>query len=415
MKLRRLCLLLPLVIPPHDIVEDELFGDAESNVSDALVGESLLHSEIQALRSELQSVLTDYREGISADIKHYIDALESRVTENVSKLVAADFNRVAIRCITNETALKSELSKLASSLNSLSLAHDEMRGQIAQQTPGQSLAFLEQALVDVRSEVDLLAQESRLISPLSADLNQVNQDLCGVSARLRIIEDRMGFRDTASRPPLSPRPSAVLRADAQDRNRVPPFTSQADAGPIGKQATDGRPPPASSRPFENVGPRFPSPPQRRLPRSRDGDDHSGGSSYISDFPVTVERVKSKLKAAIELVMVIVKTDLSNVSTKSAVLELKNYELQRLQERKKVFKQLETQLDKLGVSDPDLESRIDLAQGMIVSWEDSLLDLKKRFYMHLQPNTNLLKKVELPPSLDRLMKIRSTSFSRLFIA
>ena len=167
------------------------------------------------------------------------------------------------------------------------------------------------------------------------------------------------------------------------------------------------PPAPSSRPIPNIvesplhdEPRhgagcrelFPSPPLY----GRGGCLRSSSGSGTTAYALKLDRLKRKIRLTCNLLISTMSIDPTLVSTKAQAIEVVNYDLPQLLSLKATLRECEREWEKLDDLDEELGDLIDTTGQSALGWERALVDLQKKFYMHLRPNASLLKKVDLLP-------------------
>ena len=120
-------------------------------------------------------------------------------------------------------------------------------------------------------------------------------------------------------------------------------------------------------------------------------DEDAATSATCDLKL--ERIKRKVHTCGNLILDVIATDLLSVKDKATTVELSTYNLKELEGLKRELLDYERKLDKIPSADPLLFDYIDLITAKARSWEHSLADLKKKFFLHLSEKS-LLKSVDL---------------------
>lgn len=144
------------------------------------------------------------------------------------------------------------------------------------------------------------------------------------------------------------------------------------------------------------------------PRSRTDDAESGSflppaspsqlSGGARDYPehnFNLARFCRNARNLIGLIGTITRKSLDHVACKSDVLEVMGTDGKRLEDLKSDLRECERNLTRYQCSDVAL---LDDVEGCILDtyrWEENLSLLKRRFHVHLQPNSSLIKTLELP--------------------
>ena len=367
----------------------------------ALVTEVRLRAELSSLRRLIDVAVTQSRDETIARIPAFIDASESRVHQSVVNTVGADYNRVAIKCVENRSACKTDIAKVQEALKSNKQAilessrrFDNLVSNMEALSHKQNL--LEQRLNDLASAVDTNTTLESTVQALAADQNE---SIRALSLRIGVLEQR---RSELLVSPFSP----VSRAHL-------PSASNTVPGPGGTQLSEvvAPAPPLVRRRTANSPPRIPvhheaAPLQDRHSRvhrspdashrSRRSSDSQGGSQESSALTLRLGRVKRKIRITVDLILKILDSDLDSVSTKAQALEVVNYEVPKMTGLKRSLQDLEREWDHLNDPDDEVGDLLESTFQSILGWEHAISDMQRKFYMHLRPDASLLKRVELKP-------------------
>lgn len=204
---------------------------------------------------------------------------------------------------------------------------------------------------------------------------------------------------------LSPRGNDASSREPQG-SRLP----SSNQAPPGGNYASAREPPLRSRPLPGLPE---SPPYRSgqqeagrsepffspPPSVRGGHaaSHSpGGSSGTTAYALRLDRLKRKIRLTCDLMISTMSVDPILVATKAQAIEVVNYDLPQLLNLKATLRESERAWERFDDLDEELADLIDSTSQRATGWERALVDLQKRFYMHLRPNASLLRKVDLLP-------------------
>ena len=109
-----------------------------------------------------------------------------------------------------------------------------------------------------------------------------------------------------------------------------------------------------------------------------------------------QRLRDKIKICGELLLKITSQDIRNFS-KAQTIQIVTFDLKTVEGLRQDFKKYEEQLDNIDSEhDADLATFVSKVIISIATWQESVTDLQKRYYLHLSGERSLLKGVELTP-------------------
>jgi hypothetical protein len=348
---------------------------------DRFLTAAMLAEELKRLQRTFNASIERSHNSIMGQLPHFIDAAESRVTDSVLAKVASEYNRIGINCIESRAKCRSDISNV----NILLKDHSDSLIAVAQQVA--TISVSDDELRSVKSQLaEIVSQLQTLEANLNlrddqTDLSALNESIRALSLRIGTLETglRTNRDSSGCQPPVVPGISQTVPLAPVEGAFASQMHSAGNAGSPSRQRP--APPSASSSPPRSAGAL---------------DQNISSTSYSADPTARHQRILRKARICADLILSIVSKDLSKVASKAEVLELVNYDLKKLEDHKKIFAKLEKDWESLGVCDEDTATLFDDTNFSVVGWEHSLIDLKRKFFMHLQPSHSLLKNVELAP-------------------
>lgn len=374
---------------------EERLGAYLASDRDTLVTEARFLAELASLRKHIGIAVTRCRDETVARIPGFIDAAEDRVRQSVVDAVGADYNRVAIKCVENRTACKTDIAKVHKLLK----------------TDGQVLLETSQKIEALVSQMDALSHEQERLAQqlhdlassnerdathdarLSALATDQNESIRALSLRIGVLEQRCSQLETPSHTPSLHRAPPVSSGVARERDAAPQERLLPAAA-----SPEGPPRPTGSHRGEDL--QDAHRPTDRSPSASHRSSQSGGASNSiqesSALTLRLGRIKRKIGITVDLIMKILDSDLDSVNTKAQAFEVVNYEVPKMNSLKKSLQDLEREWDSLNDPDDDVADKLDATFQSILGWEHAISDMQRKFYMHLRPDASLLKRVELRP-------------------
>ena len=338
--------------------------------------------------------------------------------DDVVALVRTELNATAIsQSEAIRAELQAEVHQLAESIRVLSLRLGSMSqlpgahsgtGNEAQKTS--RLPVSEPPRLQDRARVNLSSHPAVAEDPFSLRPPPSNPGGCnpdGVRQIPFVNPGSLGPGFHTSRPPLIELPTGRISLGGRRTSRIPVPTNCTS--PRGNDASRRDPLP-SSRPLPNL-PETPPLGVGRQEAGRGQDsispppgDRGGGhfhrssssSSGTTACALRLDRLKRKIRLTCDLMISTMNIDPTLVSTKAQAIEVVNYDLPQLLGLKATLRECERAWEKFDDLDEELADFVDTTSQKALGWERALVDLQKRFYMHLRPNASLLKRVDLLP-------------------
>ena len=110
----------------------------------------------------------------------------------------------------------------------------------------------------------------------------------------------------------------------------------------------------------------------------------------------MDRLRRRIRLTVDLIKDVLKIDLEAVTTKARAQEIVSYDLPHLKSLAQTLSGYEREWDKLGDMDEETADLVEVTLQSVIGWERGVMELQRRFYMHLQAGSSLLKRVELVP-------------------
>ena len=387
------------------------------------VTEARLAQVASELSSALELGLTRSTDAFASRFASFAQTIEERAVERVIDAVSAEYNATAIQNVERNAAFRNELAALAHTV----AGNSEGLGQ-TRQTLGQATALLDRVSLSTNETAARFGQwpsleavisamrsdfEARLSNLAEAIRSEREAEVQQLADSIRALSLRLGAVSTAT--PLHP----CTGGEDQRAPSPPPFRSSTSAHPEGTRqapsvcprvAREGLhtsqppcPPPNAQQTHRSGDPPTGAPPRESAPspplfgRGRGSARYSSSdSSGTTAYALKLTRLKRKIRLTCDLLLSTMNTDPTLVSTKAQAIEVVNYDLPQLLGLKATLRECEREWDKLNDLDEELADLIDTTSQRALGWERALVDLQKKFYMHLRPNASLLKRVDLLP-------------------
>jgi len=395
------------------LVEHSHSADAWSRPLQLYVTETRLAQVIADLMESTKNADTRTEQAAVARTAEFISAMEQRVIKAVTEEISSDYSHIGIQAIERNASIRNELQKLTQTVNTSVADSAQSLEKVAQvSTVVESLRL---SLGEVQGRFgnwsSLDAAVALVRAEQQAAMNTCVQAIRALSVQLGNLQQAhvTGAHRTAAGecssdvpPPLSIAELRRLASSADNgRRAMSPPVPTADPPHEGGQATGNQMPP-SERPRPSLPPSPPArdnfhargqatPPQRP-PLSPHSSTSSGTTAYLHKLA----RLKRKIRLTCDLLISIMRIDPTQVTSKSQAVELVNYDLPQLLTHRSTLRESEREWDRLEDMDEDLADLIDSTSQRSVGWERAVIDLQKRFFMHLKSSSSLLKKVDLSP-------------------
>lgn len=385
--------------------EPPLAGDQPEGVY--ITEGRLLEFEAYILRA-IEASCVQARFSITDSIPSYLEAAEERMVKATIDAVAAEYNRVGINCIERGTAARNEIGRISASVQAMSNRLVSLQNTVTSNAQlgariSHCIEEVQQNIADCNSRSSMIAN---VREELSNDISNLAHSIRALSVRLGRFEEDFARRsqygshaegavaNATSQPAKSgnPQPQALLAVPQPTPRHMgevslcPPHNPSAP--PIPRARTN--PPSCRESRVPQDDARFEDGGAGERPRSYNSSGSSTGNT------LRVHRLRRRITLTVDLVRSITNKDLMAITSKARAQEVVVYDLPQVRKHSASLSAYEKEWDKLGEIDDETSDLLDIVSQEIIGWERSVTDLQKRFYMHLQGSSNLLKRVELSP-------------------